>query len=127
MPALDIDDQTHHGLRILAAAWSTSEGGAVAELLRRFEHSSTPSATGDDEVLIHAIYKGIRTEGVYRRRSRSITITSGPLEAQSFESPSPAARATVASISPDVNPHRNGWSFWVVSDTGQTLQSIRRA
>ena len=27
--------------------------------------------------------------------------------------------------SPEVNPNRNGWSFWIVSRTGKRLQTIR--
>jgi hypothetical protein len=42
-----------------------------------------------------------------------------------FRTPSEAARKVVAEINPGVSPHRNGWSFWVISATGAPLQAIR--
>jgi len=125
MGIIELDDTTHQSLRLVAAALSTTEGGAVAELLRRLAATSPVADVGNDEVPIHAMYRRQRVDAVYDRSAGVITIASGALAGQEFGSPSPAARAVVSAINPAVNPHRNGWGFWIVSATGQTLQSIR--
>ena len=51
-------------------------------------------------------------------------ITSGPSVALVVEGDE--AIEVVRSINPDVNPNRNGWYVWTVTDTGQPLQSLRR-
>ena len=35
------------------------------------------------------------------------------------------AIAVVTGLHPEVNPNRNGWSFWTITATGKRLQSIR--
>lgn len=75
---------------------------------------------------IFVVYKGHRVEAELARDTDSVTITSGALAQSTYASPSSAARAVVALISPDVNPERNGWDFWLVSATGAAIQSIRR-
>jgi hypothetical protein len=77
------------------------------------------------EVAVHAIYAGIRTEGIYDRAAQSLTITTGPLAGKTFSKPSGAAVALVANLRPGVHPNRNGWSFWVESSSGKRLQAIR--
>ena len=84
----------------------------------------SPVSAAEQEA-VHAIYGGTRTDGLYDRVSQSLTITTGPLAGRSFSKPSGAAVALVQVYSPDVNPNRNGWSFWVVSKTGKRLQTIR--
>ncbi|MGW5863200.1 GmrSD restriction endonuclease domain-containing protein [Streptomyces sp. NPDC055239] len=73
---------------------------------------------------IHASYEGQRTQAYYDPSSRSVTIPSGPGRGE-HESPSGAAVAVVRARNPQVNPNRNGWSFWTVTATGNLLQSIR--
>jgi hypothetical protein len=79
-----------------------------------------------DSVTIHAVYEGHRTRGVYEPATRRVTIVDGPLAARSFKSPSGAAIAVVSHYRPGVNPNRNGWSFWTVTDSGDLLQSLRQ-
>jgi hypothetical protein len=90
----------------------TLGGAAVQEL--RTEHG----------VEIHAIYESRRVNGYYDPSSRTVTIPSGHGRG-AYETPSGAAVAVVHALNPHVNPNRNGWSFWIVTATGQTLQSIR--
>ncbi len=75
-------------------------------------------------VEIHAVYEGRRIQAHYDPSSRTVTIPSGPGRGQ-YETPSGAAVAVVHALNPQVNPSRNGWSFWTVTATGQLLQSIR--
>lgn len=92
-----------------------------------------PSASkGDAEkerkVGVYVDYEGHRTRGSYDRDTKRIDITSGPLAGQSFKTPTGAARAVVAYYKLDVNPNRNGWSFWLLDDgSGGLLQSIRHS
>ncbi|MFE9941722.1 GmrSD restriction endonuclease domain-containing protein [Streptomyces hirsutus] len=75
-------------------------------------------------VEVHAVYDGRRVNGYYDPSSRTVTIPSGPGRGE-YESPSGAAVAVVRALNPHVSPHRNGWSFWIVTATGEFLQSIR--
>ncbi|MFI2506695.1 DUF262 domain-containing protein [Streptomyces sp. NPDC018972] len=75
-------------------------------------------------VEVHAVYDGRRVNGYYNPSSRTVTIPSGPGRGE-YESPSGAALAVVRALNPHVSPQRNGWSFWIVTATGEFLQSIR--
>lgn len=75
-------------------------------------------------VEIHADYQEYRIEAYYDPSSRTVTIPSGPGRG-TYETPSGAAVAVVHGINPQVNPNRNGWSFWTVTATGELLQTIR--
>ncbi|GAA1427202.1 DUF262 domain-containing protein [Streptomyces thermospinosisporus] len=73
---------------------------------------------------IHADYQDRRIDAYYDPVSRAVTIPSGSGRG-TYETPSGAAVAVVHSLNPEVNPHRNGWSSWTVTATGELLQSIR--
>ncbi|MEU1007683.1 hypothetical protein [Streptomyces sp. NPDC005890] len=75
-------------------------------------------------VEIHAVYESHRATALYDPVSRTVTIPSGPGRGQ-YDTPSGAAVAVVRALNPQVNPNRNGWSFWTVTATGALLQSIR--
>lgn len=127
MGKIDLTEPTHDQLRLLAAAWGKDEGGAVAELIRRLggeRFAPKPEVKGD-VVPIHFEYRGVRVEAEYDRKSQRVTITTGEPAGKTYLKPSPAARAVVASVAPEVNPHRNGWAHWIVTETGEPLQSIR--
>ena len=128
MPKIDLTDSTYDQLTLLARAWEVTEGEAVERLLGRFrqpdQRTLSTSDTGDEEVPIHAIYRGERSEGFFNRKTRRITLTEGPVQ-DTFVAPSPAAAAFVTAVAPDVSGNRNGWSFWTVTATGEPLQSIR--
>lgn len=124
----NIADDVYDKVRLLAQAWGTDDNGAIRRLLDAFQRSADEgSAAGATEgaVEVHVIFEKVRTDAVYDRSTRSITITSGPLAGKSFGTPSGAASAVIKEYRPDVSPSRNGWSFWTISADGRLLQSIR--
>lgn len=124
MPNVLLDDRTHEKLRVVAGVLGLTEAQAVGELIRRLEPRS--SAGDDLRMAIHAVYKGARVEGLFDPKTNAVEITTGSLAGQRFVRPSPAAVAVVRSIDPAVSPARNGWNFWLITDTGAVLQSARR-
>uniref|UniRef100_UPI003F495CB9 hypothetical protein n=1 Tax=Streptomyces sp. CA-136453 TaxID=3240050 RepID=UPI003F495CB9 len=125
---IPVDSITGGKVELLARAWNTSTGEVIRRLVKHFEDSpvtphSTPSPTAD-QVGVHAFYAGQKTSGVYDRESRSLTITEGPAAGR-YKTPSGAATAVLQALKPTVQPNRNGWSFWVIDGTGETLQSLR--
>lgn len=129
MGSVQLDAETHDRLRLVASALDKTEAETVAHLLDRLARSrreERPESPAGPEP-IHVIYKGERVDAEFDRDTEAVTVISGPLAGTRYDKPSPAARAVVGLISPDVNPHRNGWSFWIVSATGEPVQSIRKA
>jgi hypothetical protein len=84
------------------------------------------SRAGHDMVPIHAIYEGRRTEALFDPRTEQVDVVGGPLAGRSYRTPSGAAVDVVRQHNRAINPNRNGWSFWIVSGTGQRLISLRR-
>ncbi|MFE4689391.1 hypothetical protein ACFRH6_04965 [Streptomyces sp. NPDC056749] len=130
-PTIEVDEQTYRSIEFAARMGSTTAGEVVARLVRT---ASAPVATskedteGEGKVGVYVDYEGHRTRGSYDRDTKRIDITSGPLAGQSFKTPTGAARAVVAYYKPDVNPNRNGWSFWLLDDgSGGLLQTIRHS
>jgi hypothetical protein len=74
---------------------------------------------------IHVEYADERIEARFDAADRTVTILTGALAGWQYNSPSGAASAVVKKYRPEVDPNRNGWIFWFVSDTGAPLQSIR--
>ncbi|ROP51690.1 hypothetical protein [Streptomyces sp. PanSC9] len=131
-PTIEVDAQTYRSIEFAARMGNTTAAEVVARLVRTASvPSSAPAATSKEaetgrKVGVYVDYEGHRTRGNYDRDTKRIDITSGPLAGQSFKTPTGAARAVVAHYKPDVNPNRNGWSFWVLDDgSGEFLQSIR--
>jgi hypothetical protein len=123
---LSVADDVYEQVSLLARAWVTSPSDVLRRLLSEFRGSEDrPAEPTEERIAVHAIYAGTRTEGSYDPRTQSLTITTGPLASQTFGTPSGAAVALVATLSPEVNPNRNGWSFWVQSANGERLQAIR--
>ncbi|MCG7285454.1 hypothetical protein MHY85_05620 [Cellulomonas sp. ACRRI] len=130
MPHIEVDNQTAFAIQLAADTAAISPGEVIRRLIERSRPAAFSTAATVDEGLdggleIHAIYDGHRTNAVYELASRRVTITDGPLAGKSFKSPSGAAIAVVSRFRPDVNPNRNGWSFWTVTGTGELLQSVR--
>lgn len=121
-----LDRDTHDRVTLLAAAWDVNESQAVARLVGMFAKSRNGDAPEESSgIAVHALYAGTRVDGTYDPKAKAVTITSGPLAGQRFKTPTGAARAVVGELRPEVSPHRNGWGFWIVTDTGNPLQSIR--
>ena len=126
MQQLTVTDAVYEQVTLLARAWTISVSDVVDRLLRDFRSMEAEAAPAKArQVAVHAIYAGVRTEGMYDRASQSLTITTGPLAAKTFSKPSGAAVALVAALRPGVHPNRNGWSFWAESSSGRRLQAIR--
>jgi predicted ATPase len=98
---------------------------AAARKRRSKEEPSTLTDQLSSTVLVHVEYQGQRVEALFAPETGTVRILSAPLEGRSFSSPSGAAIAVVRELNPDVSPNRNGWEFWTVSATGETLSSIR--
>lgn len=126
MQQLTVSDAVYEQLALLARAWGIGVSDVVDRLLTDFRSTEAEAASAKtQEVAVHAIYAGVRTEGMYDRASQSLTIITGPLAGKTFSKPSGAAVALVAALRPGVHPNRNGWSFWVESSSGKRLQAIR--
>ena len=131
MPTIDLTPQTHRDLHLISHARNEAPGQTVSFLIECFHQAATGqgSATAPTEsrgVQVHVIYQGNRVEGVYDPLSNTLTVTSGALASQTFNTPSGAAKAIVASIKPGVTPNRSGFDFWFVTSTGETLRSVRQ-
>jgi hypothetical protein len=124
-----VADGVHREIDLLAVAWNTSESEVIRRLLDEYAKLAGRSGRRDDPdqntVKIHSVYAGQRVEAIYHRDTKRVDVTSGVLTGQSYNRPSGAAIAVVQALKPGVNPSRNGWSFWVVTDTGKLLQSVR--
>jgi hypothetical protein len=133
MPHIEIDQQTDDYLSLAARVAGISKGQVVAQLIAFTRSGSadvdspraSQEAPGLRTVGIHADYEGHRTSAVFVRGLGRIDIIDGPLIGRSYKTPSEAAREIVATYNPNVTSNRNGWTFFVVSDTGAPLQTIR--
>src|SRR5262245_7813136 len=129
MPMIEIDQQTDDYLALAARVAGISKGQVVAHLVvlaRSDPLVDSPARPGGDRTVpIHADYEGHRTNARYVRGPGRIEIVDGPLAGESFKTPSEAAVRVVKEYNPEVNPNRNGWTFWVISETGAPLQTIR--
>lgn len=112
---------------LLARAWGVDAEGVVLRLLEHFEgvDEQAPAGPATGLVAVHALYSGHKVPGEYDPESQSLVILSGPAQGR-YKTPSGAATAVLQAYNPEVAPHRNGWSFWVVDATGARLQSLRR-
>jgi hypothetical protein len=131
MPSIEIDDVTLRALEFAARMARVSPGDIVARLVDQAslsagtEVGSQPNPA-DPRFPIYADYDGYRTQAKYDRSTGRVDIVGGPLDGQSFKTPTGAARAVVSHYKPEVSPHRNGWTFWSIDDrSGRTLQSVR--
>ncbi|MFG3095581.1 hypothetical protein [Streptomyces sp. NPDC048202] len=125
--SISVDDATFAQILLLARAWDVSPGEAVRKLIEHFQRPvpTTRAESGDESgVSVHALYGGIRVEGVYDPSTQTLTVTDGP-GAGHYRSPSGAASAVLQAVNPLVKPNRNGWSFWTVTETGKLLQTLR--
>ncbi|MFJ6217015.1 hypothetical protein ACIQGZ_27340 [Streptomyces sp. NPDC092296] len=123
---VDLPESTYLQVNLLALAWGVSDAEAVRRLLEHFQRSSGHGNAERREgvVAVHAVYEGERTDALYDPATKSVSIAAGPAQGK-YRSPSGAAVAVLQAANPTVNPNRNGWSFWVISETGALLQSIR--
>ena len=103
---------------------------AISRLLDEFEAGSSAATTpvvSEEQVPVHAVYADQRVDGLFDRRTKRLRITSGELADRTYRTPSGAAVAVVGVHNRSVNPNRNGWSFWVINETGDLLRTLRGA
>ena len=126
MPTIEVDQQTDDYLAIAARVAGLSKGQVVAQLvaLAKAEPAAL-AAGGDRRVAIYSDYEGHRTNAWYLRGQNRIEIADGPLAGTFYKTPSEAASRVVAEYNKDVSPNRNGWTFWMIAENGQPLQTIR--
>jgi hypothetical protein len=106
MPVVEIDERTAMAVNLAAEMAGVTPG----EVIRRLVERSRPAGAGAQSpevaslarVAVHAVYDGHRTAAVYDQATHRVTNSR-----------------------PDVNPNRNGWSFWTVTTTGRLLQTLR--
>ncbi|WP_409073943.1 hypothetical protein [Micromonospora chalcea] len=132
MPTIEIDEDTDSYLAFAAGIAGLTKGQVVARLVNevRARAESRPEAPEDPSgepstVRIYADYAGHRTHASFVPGPGRIEITSGPLAGKVYKTPSQAAREIVKHYNPDVSPHRNGWSFFLISGTAAPLQTLR--
>jgi hypothetical protein len=130
MPDITLSPHTHDRITDLARAWGISDEAAIIRLIDAWKDARSDPQEDADQVRIHVVYRGERVDGVYHPSTGLIDLTSGPVSKATGLKPSPAAGEVIRAINKmkgkDVTGSRNGWSFWVVTATGELLQSIRR-
>ena len=133
---IELDDSTANDLSLLASAWGgISPGAAIARLIAEFRATAVPApsppaaASSSGGVIdVHADYKGTRVRGVFDPETTSIRIVDGPLAGKRYPKPSTASRAVIGLLNPShKTKSANGFEFWTVSSTGESLQSVRRS
>ncbi|MFH8886711.1 hypothetical protein [Streptomyces californicus] len=123
---MELAEATHNQVALLALAWGVSQSEAVQRLVDHFQRTSTPKKSRKEGMIdVHASYEGVRVEGFYDPAAESVTVPEGPAQGR-YKSPSGAAAAVLRAQNPKVSSSRNGWSFWIITDTGNPLQTIRR-
>jgi hypothetical protein len=124
--AVEIDEATDEYVTFAAHIAGISKGQVIARLVAQARSSPDQENDGRrDQVAIHADYVGHRTHARFISPGR-VEVVDGPLAGTAYRSPSEAARAVVANYKPTVSPHRNGWSFWILTASGDPLQTLRR-
>lgn len=131
MGKIELADGVHDRLRLVAAAWGVDEVTAIDRLLKRLVGPTPSEGSGDapdssDLERVYLDYRGTRVYGDFDRTSQAVTVTSGDCEGQTFSKPSPAARAVIRSLAPELKTtERNGWDEWRLDGNGAHLQTIR--
>ena len=132
MPTIDVPAQLAADITLLAQAWNITPAEVIERLLDRFKQpwataTLTTTTPGRDSIAVHGVYQGVRVEGEYDLHSTSLTITAGPSAGRRFRTPSAATAAVIRAVNIRVNPNRSGWKFWIVTQSGQRLQSLRQS
>lgn len=125
MAHVEIDDVTDEYLEFAARIAGISKGRVIAQLVNLSKATASTTGSEPDGVEIYADYAGHRTAARFIPGPGRIEITDGPLAGTEYKTPSEAARAVVGKYKPGVSPHRNGWSFWILSNSEVPLQTIR--
>lgn len=131
-PTVQVDEQTKRSIQFAARMSGLSEAAIVARLVQQ---SAVPTVEAGDDVRadseavsVFNDYAGHRTKARIFPTTGRMEITDGPLAGQHAGTPSQAARLVVSHYKPEVDPNRNGWTFWTVDDgTGRLIQTLRES
>ena len=136
MRTIRVSDRAFEELAVLGRRWKTASASeTVEELLDRVSADSTdkgPEAPSQiplrptEDVQIYSLYRNTWVPAVYHRPSGHVVVGLDELADQVFRSPSGAAKAVVKLLTPEVDPNRNGWSFWLIEGTSEPLNSLRQ-
>jgi hypothetical protein len=126
----DVPHDAHAKVQLLAHAWGISSGEAVGRLVEHFTNASTAGNAEREgpagAVPIYVVYDATRIDALFDPATKAVTIESGKLKGKTYATPSGAAVAVVAASNPTINPNRNGWFFWLLTENGELLQTIRK-
>ena len=129
MPTLTVGPRTYDRITDLARAWGISDEAAIVRLIDFWKLASSGVQGDADQVRVHVVYLGERVDGSYHPSTGLMDIISGPVPKATGLKPSPAAGEVIRAINKargkKVTGSRNGWGFWVVTATGELLQSVR--
>jgi hypothetical protein len=129
MSTITVSTSTYDRITDLARAWNVSEEAAIVRLIDFWKRAGATPPNGEDQIRIHAVYGGVRAEGIYHPSVGLIDIVSGPAPKAKGLKPSPAAGEVIRAVNKAKGRtgtgSRNGWGFWIVTATGELLQSIR--
>ncbi len=124
MPRIHVDEATYRELELIALAWNTTVGDALARLIADLSKPGTGHEAGA-RVAVHGYHARTRVEATFDPASHAVTITSGPLAGRRFTTPSGARSAVVRLLNPAGSPVGNGWNFWIITATGARLRTLR--
>lgn len=129
MATIEVDSETESAINFAAKVAGVSQGEIVRRLVNLYSEApytvSTASADESQKVAVFLDYSGQRIEAIFDIKTHRVEVVSGPLAGKAWPSPSGAAGAVVSTLNPTVNPSRNGWREWIVTETGKPLDSIR--
>lgn len=129
MPTLTVGTRTYDRITDLARAWGISDEAAIVRLIDSWKLASSGAPDETDQVRVHVVYLGERVDGSYHPSTGLMDIVSGPVPKGTGLKPSAAAGEAIRAINEargkKVTGSRNGWGFWIVTSTGEPLQSIR--
>ncbi|MFF7242337.1 hypothetical protein ACFZBU_00380 [Embleya sp. NPDC008237] len=136
MPNIPLDEDNYGKIVFAARMMNCSPTEVVRRLIEEWSQGITPSDAPSAPVAppssgttlpVHAVYQGVRVEGIFDPGTRTLRITAGPGAGTSHSAPSAAAGAVLKIVKPERNPNTNGWRFWRLDSNGAELQSIRHS
>ena len=111
--------------RKVAEGQPSGRSGTGRVMRRAASGSNVAAVDRPGRVAIYVDYQEHRMTAWFTPATHRVHFDEGPLCGQNFKSPSGAARAVVQHLNPGVNPSRNGWIFWTVTQSGLLLEGLR--
>ncbi|MEU0558458.1 hypothetical protein [Dactylosporangium sp. NPDC006015] len=118
MPTIEVNDHTFSELHRLATARGITPAEMIDRLIDNLIHRT-------DEIPLHAIVGDVPTEATYFLTDGTLRITAGPFAGHTFTRPGLARDAVCSMALPRDRDRGDGWDFWIITDTGEPLSSMR--